>query len=93
MEFEVSHCGFIVLSALHSAEPLFGFERHIAHSLFVPEACIHPQPICLSVLCIVISLQPELYCITATEIYQEPRPSRRLYKTRHRPGLSYGVGM
>lgn len=47
-------------------------QRHIAHLLFMPPACIHPQPICLSILSIVISLQPGLCCITATVIHQRP---------------------
>lgn len=46
---------------------------------------------CLSVLYIVISLQPRLCCITATEIYHKPPPSCVPYKTCRRPGLNYSV--
>lgn len=47
---------------------------------------------CLSVLYIVIYLQPRLCCITATEIYHKTPLSCVLYKTFHRPGLNYSVG-
>lgn len=65
-------------------------QRHIAHLLFMPQACIHPQPICLSILSIVISLQPELCCITATVIHQRP-PSCALHGACLRHGMALYV--